>query len=60
MLVRTIPKGILRLGLSVDEGADQLLINGKMIGLLRMGAGIECDEKAIEYLNAFFTACINS
>ena len=38
----------------------QLLINGKMIGLLRMGAGIECDEKAIEYLNAFFTACINS
>ena len=37
----------------------QLLINGKMVGLLRMGAGIEYDEKTIEYLNALFTTCIN-
>ena len=37
----------------------QLLINGKVVGLLRMGGGLEYDERAIEYLNALFNSCIN-
>lgn len=36
----------------------QLLVNGKNLGLLRMGGGMEWDEKAIEELNIIFSRTI--
>lgn len=36
----------------------QLLVNGRNLGLLRMGGGMEWDEKAIEELNAIFSRTI--
>lgn len=37
----------------------QLVVNGNNLGLLRMGFGIEYDEKAIAFLNALFDECVN-
>lgn len=37
----------------------QLVINNQVVGLLRMGFGIEFDERAIDYLNKMFDACVN-
>lgn len=37
----------------------QLVVNGAVIGLLRMGAGIEYNEEMIGFLNNLFAACID-
>lgn len=36
----------------------QLLVNGQNLGILRMGGGMEWDEKAIEELNIIFSRTI--
>lgn len=38
----------------------QLMINNTVVGLIRMGTGVEFDEKAITYLNRLFEQIVNS
>ena len=38
----------------------QLVVNGKVAGLLRMGAGIVYDEETIDYLDNMFSACFKA
>lgn len=35
----------------------QLVVNGKVVGLLRMGAGVVFDEETIDYLSKLFETC---
>ena len=35
----------------------QLVVNGQVVGLLRMGAGVVFDEETIDYLNKLFETC---
>jgi len=35
----------------------QLVVNGKVVGLLRMGAGVVFDEEAIDYMTKLFETC---
>jgi hypothetical protein len=38
----------------------QLVVNGKVVGLLRMGAGVVFDEETIDYLDNMFSACFKA
>ncbi len=38
----------------------QLMINNTVVGLIRMGTGVEFDENAITYLNCLFEQIVNS
>ena len=38
----------------------QLIVNGRVVGLMRMGGGMFYDDETIEYLNKLFAECFNN
>lgn len=46
--------------LKTNYVGHQLILNGKVVGLLRMGGGFLYDEETIEYMNNLFDDCFNN
>ena len=46
--------------LGTNYVGHQLILNGKVVGLVRMGGGILYDEETIEYMNSLFSECFNN